>query len=207
MCSRLVFSRGNSRTTTLEAQLSQETGDNDYSDFSTRGVSSCFGFPLCSHLLPCPLRFSPEERTTRSRRVKRVVKDDEESVQPPKARLTPAGHEENGVLPTINSPLPLFLTLAVCTKGEGYGGSARAPRRRDRNEIEKRCTQNPFARVFLSPLDAPRVISRFFFFSRYFPLLFPPLTFTIFLFPLFRVFRGGRVQVADQVPARLLEEG
>lgn len=29
----------------------------------------------------------------------------------------------------------------------------------------------------------------------------------IFLFPLFRAFRDGRVQVAGQVPARLLQEG
>lgn len=50
-------------------------------------------------------------------------------MQPPKARLTPAGHGENGVLPTINSPLPLFLTLAVWlrdAKGKGNGGSASA---------------------------------------------------------------------------------
>lgn len=147
-----MFSRGNSRRTTAEEQLLQETNDNDYSDFSTKGASSCFGFPLwkCSYcILPYPFRFSPEERTTRSRNWERWGK--KRRVQPPNARLTPTGHGENGILPTINSPLPLFLTLAVWPKGclrrrERWV----CRRRRDRNEIGKGARGIP-SRVYFSP--------------------------------------------------------
>lgn len=59
-----------------------------------------------------PSEYSPrveEELPVRagSRREKEV-----KEVHPREVRVTPAGHGENDVLPTINSLLPLFLTLA-----------------------------------------------------------------------------------------------
>lgn len=101
--------------TTAEEQLSQETTTTTITQISRRKEClrvSVFLFSDTSHLLLYPFRvFFPSRRgVTRSRGSRREKEVKE--VHPQEVRVTPAGHGENGVLPTINSLLPLFLTLA-----------------------------------------------------------------------------------------------
>lgn len=48
---------------------------------------------------------------------------------------SPVGHGENGVLPTINSLLPLFHTLAARPRATEGRGKHEGSRRRDKNHI------------------------------------------------------------------------
>lgn len=62
----------------------------------------------------CSIPFdSPRVEEELPVRAGREGKEGSKRGAPPEVRVTPAGRGENGVLPTINSLLPLFLTLAL----------------------------------------------------------------------------------------------